>query len=152
MKTYTVTGPVVALALGTLALTSAQAGLRAHALDPLGEDRYNIRSRVEFKKGETFGYDQEIPKALADCLEECHSKSLEDMDPVQLLAMARSMGLNPHPNTGKPKLLEAIKIRQEELQAGQEAAEKKAARLAELEAKGDDLSDEEKAELAGLKA
>lgn len=148
MKTYT-TIAAARIGTGILALSLQQASTRTHALRDLGDGRYEILQPVEFKVGETFGYDQEIPRVLAACLEESGEANLEDLDQVQLLAMANSLGLSPHPRTGKPKLLEAIKARQDELLAEQEA---KAERIAELEAKGEEATEEELAELEALKA
>jgi len=149
MKTYTT---ILAARIGTgiLALSVAQASVRRHALTSLGEGLYEITGPVEFKVGETFGYDQELPRCLVACLEESE-QALEDMDQLQLLAMAQSLGLNPHPKTGKPKLLDAIKAKQDDLLAEQEAAQK-LARIAELEAKGDDATEAEQVELQSLKA
>lgn len=149
MKTYTVTGIVAVIAAGTLRLTAQQAGTRSHAIRPLGDDLFEIIAPVQFKQGETFAYDLEIPRSLAQCLEESELElPLEEMNREQLMAMAKSLDLNPHPKTGEVKLIEAIKARQDEMLKEQVKAD----RIAELEAKGDDLSDEEKAELESLKA
>jgi hypothetical protein len=51
---------------------------------------------------------------------------IEDMDREELLSFAKAIGLNPHPNTGKPRLLEVIKERQDVMLAEQEAARKEA--------------------------
>lgn len=148
MRTYT-TIAAARIGTGILALSLQQASTRTHALRDLGDGQYEILQPVEFKVGETFGYDQEIPRVLAACLEESGEANLEDLDQVQLLAMANSLGLTPHPRTGPPKLIEAIKARQDELLAEQEA---KAERIAELEAKGEEATEEELAELEALKA
>lgn len=158
MKTYTTTA-AARIGTGILALSLQQASTRTHALRDLGDGQYEILQPVEFKVGETFGYDQEIPRVLAACLEESGEEALEDLDQVQLLAMANTLGLSPHSRTGKPKLLEAIRARQDQLLAEQEAKAKriaeqeaKAERIAELEAKGEEATEEELAELEALKA
>jgi len=149
MKTYT-TIAAARIGTGILALSVQQASTRTHALRDLGDGRFEILQPVEFKVGETFGYDQEIPRVLAACLEESGEANLEDLEQVQLLAMTKSLGCPAqHPRTGKAKLIEAIKTRQDELLAEQEA---KAERIAELEAKGEEATEEELAELEALKA
>ena len=77
---------------------------------------------------------------------EASNLALEDMDQPELLAFAKSLGLKPDPKTGKKKLLEAIKGEQDRL-----LAEQKSARIAELEALGDNRSADETAELDELK-
>jgi mannose/fructose-specific phosphotransferase system component IIA len=80
--------------------------------------------------------------------------SLEDMDITQLRAFASTIEAKFHANAGMPKLIEAIKRRQDEMLAEQEAnqaAQAKLERIQELEAKGE-LTPEEQAELQGLKA
>lgn len=148
MKTYAVTGAGARLVLGTLRLTKEQAASRKHALLPLGEDTYTLTGPVEFKHGEIFGYDQPIPKTLAEEIGEVEESILLDLDAMEqseLLQVARQLDLSPHPNTGKAKLLDMIHAREDELLQAQQA------RIAELEAKVGELTDEEAAELARLK-
>jgi len=146
MKYYTVLA-FAQIAVGTLALTPAQARTRTHALKALGHDHYEVIAPVEFKIGETFGYDLELPRTLALALEEEkeQSPSLEDMTKAQLQAFAKELGLSLASNLSKASLLDSIKVRQDELLALQTA------RIADLEAKGEALTDKEKAELAALK-
>lgn len=50
-----------------VALTASQAAARQHALKPTGKRGvYLVTLRVEFKAGETFGYDGDLPKSMAD--------------------------------------------------------------------------------------
>jgi hypothetical protein len=163
MKTFT-TKTTVRLADGVLSLSPEQAAVRNNALEALGDGLYQVTGAVEFKAGETFGHDQPIPKSIANCLDETDElpsldetdelPSLEDMDTTQLKAFATTIEAKFHPNAGKPKLIEAIKLRQDEMLAAQEAddaALAKLERIQELEAKGE-LAPEEQAELDSLKA
>ncbi len=156
MKTYT-TKTTVRLADGVLSLSPEQVAVRSNALAALGEGLYQVKGPVEFKAGETFGHDQPIPKAIALCLEEEGADELPalgEMDVLELRAFATTLEAKFHPNAGKAKLIEAIKLRQDEMLAEQEADEAalaKMERVIELEAKGE-LTPEEQVELAGLKA
>ncbi len=151
MKTYT-TKTTVRIGEGQLVLNPSQAAARSHALARLGDNVFQIIAPVEFKAGETFGHDLAIPKTIAACLEEAGElPPLAEMDPIELRVMAEQLGLKPHPNLGKAKLIEAIQAREDQLLAEQEQAEAKTARIAELEALPEPTP-EEQAELAGLKA
>lgn len=70
MTRYKVTARSVVIPSGVIALTAGQAGTRQHNLKPLGSGRFEIQRAVEFKAGEEFGYEGDLPKALADNLEE----------------------------------------------------------------------------------
>lgn len=65
MKNYEVTSRMVELSSGKLRLSAVQAAARAHLLTPLGGDLYELRDKTQFKKGEKFGYDGQLSKALA---------------------------------------------------------------------------------------
>ncbi|OGT01878.1 MAG: hypothetical protein A2143_02350 [Gallionellales bacterium RBG_16_57_15] len=67
MSKYIVTARL-RLVCGVLTLSADQANPRAHALKPLGKNRFEIINPVEFKVGEKIGYEGELPKALADNL------------------------------------------------------------------------------------
>jgi len=69
MDQYLVTAISARLAAGVLRLTPAQSAPRLHNLKALGRGRFEIVSPVEFKRGEIIGYEGELPKALADVLE-----------------------------------------------------------------------------------
>lgn len=49
-----------------LGLTKDQAAARAHALTAAGRGQYITRTAVQFKAGEVFNFDGEMPKGLAD--------------------------------------------------------------------------------------
>lgn len=52
-----------------LALSARQAARRAAVLLPEGGGRWRTTALVQFKAGEEFGIDAELPKALAELLE-----------------------------------------------------------------------------------
>lgn len=155
MKLYEVVAPYAGVNSGRVEITPEQARARRFALEPLGDDLYRVMQPTGFKRGEVFGHDGDMPKDLALCLEAVEPEAeaeaeataehenapesedagevietldidIEDMDREELLAMAKELGLNPHPNTGKPRLLEVIKERQDVMLAEQEAAREEA--------------------------
>ena len=67
MSKYIVTARL-RLVCGVLTLSADQANPRAHALKPLGKNRFEIINPVEFKVGEEIGYEGDLPKSLADNL------------------------------------------------------------------------------------
>jgi len=155
MKTYTAKSTVT-IGQGKLGLDQAQASRCGSALADLGGGLFEILAPVQFKAGETFSHDLPIPKTIAHCLDEVEEpEALEDLDIEQLRAMATTLEAKFHPNTGKLKLIEIIKARQDEMLAEQEQAEKdaqaKAERIAELEA-NPERTEVEQAELDQLKA
>jgi hypothetical protein len=155
MKLYEVVAPYAGVNSGMVEITPEQARARRFALEPLGGDLYRVTQPTGFKRGEVFGHDGEMPKCLALCLEAVEPEpeaeaeataehenapesedagevietldiDIEDMDREELLSFAKAIGLNPHPNTGKPRLLEVIKERQDVMLAEQEAAREEA--------------------------
>ncbi|BEP42259.1 hypothetical protein [Variovorax sp. V15] len=70
MKSYKALAPV-ALFPGTVVhLTTAQARIRAHALEKQGKgNTFLVTSRIEFKAGESFKVDGDLPKNLAELVE-----------------------------------------------------------------------------------
>jgi hypothetical protein len=110
MKTYT-TNAAARIGTGILCLTPSQATSRTANLRALGDNCFEVVSPVEFKAGETFGYDQELPRSLISSLE-ASVATLEEMERDQLFELAQSLGLTPSPKMGKPKLLEAIHAKQ----------------------------------------
>ena len=140
MKLYEVVAPYAGVNSGMVEITAEQARARRFALEPLGGDLYRVTQPTGFKRGEMFAFDGDMPKALALalCLESLEPETenvpateesgldidLEDMDREELLSFAKAIGLNPHPNTGKPRLLEVI--RQGVMLAEQEAAREEA--------------------------
>lgn len=51
---------------GILLLTKEQAMPRAHNLKEIGKGRYEVVKPVEFKIGETIGYEGDLPKGMAN--------------------------------------------------------------------------------------
>lgn len=47
---------------GIVKLTEAQANPRKENLVPLGDDVYRVKNTVTFKRGESFGYEGDIPR------------------------------------------------------------------------------------------
>lgn len=70
MTRYKVADRVAVIPSGIIALTPAQAKPRLHNLKVLGSGRYEILRPVEFKAGEAFGYAGDLPKAIAEVVEE----------------------------------------------------------------------------------
>lgn len=68
MEQFTVVAASVKLHAGIMILNAAQAAARAHCLEHLSDDRYGIKDTVQFKRGETFGYDGTLPKMLAEAM------------------------------------------------------------------------------------
>lgn len=65
MKSFTVTSPTgVTIHSGILALSADQSRRRRHLLTDLGEGLFEVVQQIQFKQGETFGYDGEVNKAL----------------------------------------------------------------------------------------
>jgi hypothetical protein len=64
MERYEVTATQVEIHAGILQLDPEQAAARAHALDTLGEGLYQVRRPVQFKRGESFGYDGAVGKGM----------------------------------------------------------------------------------------
>ncbi|WP_396957737.1 hypothetical protein [Nitrosomonas sp.] len=68
MEQYTATRPVT-LQSGVLGLTEQQAVARLHNLDRLDDGKFRIVEPVQFKAGESFAYDGDLPKSLAARIE-----------------------------------------------------------------------------------
>lgn len=64
MKQYDVTALSVTINQGVLELSPEQAGIRRHLLTPIGEGQYEVRSPVQFKRGEKFGWNGEGNKTI----------------------------------------------------------------------------------------
>lgn len=127
MRSFQVVSAYASINQGRVLVSQDQFRARAHALVAIGEpDEHGcieaeVTGSIGFKKGELFAYDGELSKALVLCLDEVEIKesydpgNLEDMEREELLQMALALDLKPHPNTGKAKLIEAIKARQDEM-------------------------------------
>lgn len=64
MEQYIATRPVT-LQFGVLGLTGQQAMARLHNLVRLNNGKFRIMEPVQFKAGESFAYDGDLPKSLA---------------------------------------------------------------------------------------
>jgi hypothetical protein len=71
MKMFKTTGAVGLNAGAMVLLTPAQAESRAAALLPVKPKAglYQVKNRIEFKSGETFGFDGDLPKSMAELVE-----------------------------------------------------------------------------------
>lgn len=63
MKEY-LAAAVITLHSGVVRLTKEQYSARMYALEKLGGDRYQINGAVQFKVGEAFGYEGDLPKTI----------------------------------------------------------------------------------------
>jgi len=63
---YEIVNQAARIPAGVLVLTKHQAVPRAHNLKALGKDRYEVVNPVEFKIGETIGYEGDLPKGMAN--------------------------------------------------------------------------------------
>lgn len=72
MKTYT-TKTAITLTTGVLQLSAKQAADRAACLKELEDGTHEVIGPIHFKAGETFGHDLDLPKAIAQCVEEDES-------------------------------------------------------------------------------
>jgi hypothetical protein len=72
MHHYTAVAPVGINAGALVKLTKKQAGKREHdAIQQQGKSTtYLVLSRIEFKAGETFHVDGELPKSMAELVED----------------------------------------------------------------------------------
>lgn len=59
---------IATLHSGVLELSDAQYARRKHALKQIGKNKYEITKPVQFKVGETIGYEGDMPKAMADMM------------------------------------------------------------------------------------
>ena len=66
---YEVTAVSARINSGVLELTKEQAGPRLHNLKLIKGNKYEVLNTVEFKRGEVFGFDGDLPKVLASALE-----------------------------------------------------------------------------------
>lgn len=68
MDKYIVTERLAVIAHGVLHLTEEQAKHRAGNLKKLGNGHYEVTGAVQFKRGEEFGYEGDLPKSMAENL------------------------------------------------------------------------------------
>jgi len=80
MKTY-IANSVVRLHGGKVKLTKKQHARRQHLLGKYNSKGvYEVTSKIELKAGEAFGYDGEIPKSMAEDLEELTSRQAAEKE------------------------------------------------------------------------
>jgi membrane protein involved in colicin uptake len=65
---YIVTERVAVIVQGVMHLTDEQAKHRERNLKKLGKGRYEVIGAVQFKRGEEFGYEGDLPKNMAENL------------------------------------------------------------------------------------
>lgn len=89
MKEYKATA-VISLHAGKVMLSKEQASPRMHALDVVDKknDVYSIKSTIQFKAGEVFSYDGDIPKMLSDKVGDPNE---EDAAPSEGVVFDRAM-------------------------------------------------------------
>lgn len=73
MKTYKIIQPVT-LTSGIVRLKDDQAKGREHKLELLGRNCYRITAPNQFKVGQVIGYDGDIPKTMANGMDEMQGK------------------------------------------------------------------------------
>ncbi len=80
---------VMDLHAGTVRLDADQYRRRRHLVSPVKgkKDQYTIDKSIQFKTGETFGYDGDIPPVLAECL--ANPKTGESIKEEQLQEKGR---------------------------------------------------------------
>lgn len=64
----------VTIPAGRLRLTPAQALARAHLVREVARGMYELDGPVQFKAGEVFGFEGELPKAMAAAVEPAKAK------------------------------------------------------------------------------
>ena len=79
MDKYIVTGPVVRIHCGLMELTDEQARPRIRSLEFLGDGIYRVNRTVEFKNSEVFGYNGEMPRAMAEVLEKEQPQEIQEV-------------------------------------------------------------------------
>jgi len=96
MKTYKAHQPIT-LSSGKLALTKEQASSREYCTEKTkkGKNIYLIVGKVQFKKGEEFGYDGVIPKAQ---IEAVNADANDDSDVEDLVNIDRAYLNEFHPD------------------------------------------------------
>lgn len=68
MKTYMSLQPVT-INSGVIQLNGEQAKNRMHNLSHIADDRFDIVRPINFKTGEFFGYDGQLPKSMVSSIE-----------------------------------------------------------------------------------
>lgn len=64
MNKYRVEDVFVTIHTGVLGLSDHQASLRTYGLKPIGDGKYEVKESVQFKRGEEFEWDGDVPRNL----------------------------------------------------------------------------------------
>lgn len=100
MQTYHAIGVVGINPGAQMRLSKEQAAARAHALTAQGKGGfYLVRARIEFKAGETFHLDGELPKHLADLVEPKAKKGGGEGEPPASSSTVQAPGAAGEPDT-----------------------------------------------------
>ena len=117
MDKYQVTGPSVNVNAGCVLLSADQVRRRRHNLKAVGDDVFEIVNPIQFKHGETFGYDGPVDHITAEMVsrvgedgaaEEVHTSGAEpvgidltDRQVVKDELTARGVSFNPMSKTAQ---------------------------------------------------
>lgn len=100
MNRYTVLTVATSINAGRLRLTPEQAKTRLHNLKLLGDGVYQVLNAVQFKRGEQFDYDGELPKGMVSVAVEASSKRTNA--PSETRAAAKpARAVSPGPDADK---------------------------------------------------
>jgi hypothetical protein len=77
MKTYHAKAVITLAAGSVIALNEKQAADRAPRMERLAAGRYRLKEALQMKSGESFGYEGDLPKAVAVLVEAAPDKSEE---------------------------------------------------------------------------
>lgn len=69
MKIYMSLQPVT-IHSGVIQLNSEQAKSRMHNLSHIADDRFDVVRPINFKTGELFGYEGQLPKSMVSSIED----------------------------------------------------------------------------------
>jgi hypothetical protein len=154
MAKYQIIGFSARFSGGGIGLTPEQAVERFHNLEALGDDRFQILRPIEFRAGEVVDFEGEVNPLLLQSMAPAGETlgaagaevALADLTKKEILTLALAEGLTLDGAKNKATLI--VSLQEHRAQAADVA---KAARVLELEAKGDALTDEELAEYLEMK-
>lgn len=114
MKNY-IANAVVRLHGGSVKLNKDQHKRRAHLLGEFKKNGvYELVSTIELKSGEEFGYDGDIPKSMADDIEELNARTKSEKTAAQKEAAIKQAAADKEADENAKKqrqllIIEAIK-------------------------------------------
>jgi hypothetical protein len=154
MAKYLIIGFSARFSGGVIGLTPEQALERSHNLEALGDDRFAILRPIEFRAGEVVDFEGEVHPLLLQSMAPAGDPlgaagaevALGDLTKKEIIALALVEGLTLDGAKNKATLI--LGLQEHRAQAAEAA---KAARILELEALGDDLTDEQLAEYLEMK-